>query len=193
MISFLLFIIAGGGDIQLERSYQDVFDALQMLRRADVRAELSMTRSQYAAGFGTEKERVLQVEFQQTSAPSRADRLQHLHRVLLARFDAISETLGADERQRLDELLIQYQALNNGIATVLQGTVQLSDEQLKNKDKELSEELRQMMWSFHLRSQRELQQFLTPAQRVAWKNKAGPIFEFQRSDDTDLDLLGTLR
>ncbi len=92
----------------------------------------------------------------------------------------LTQFLDPSQLARLEELRWQYKALDEFGAT-LRSVVNLSEDQNKliaEKEAELGSELQDLMWALHRKSQRELEEVMTPEQRAHWKSKVGENFRF---------------
>lgn len=192
LVSTIAIVEAGGYEAL---SFRDVKDLLILLKRDDVQTELGMTSAQAQAGRETERRRKMRKEHNRLFPTlTLAERERGLHRILLDEYTSINESLSPDQQQRLQELLVQYQALSHGTPELLESVVDLTAEQkaeIKKREAAQREQLSEMMWTFHRHSQRELSQLMTPEQRGVWRKTVGEQFEFEEA--RGLSILGTLR
>ena len=167
---------------------------LHLLRRNDVIRELAITddqrRAMGRALLSREVRERLQVIRDQYPSPSNAA----FDEVYRQRATALKTVLTPNQLQRLDELSWQFE-LRGNFGKTLRGAVSLDDEQqnlIAKRETELANELQQELQAFYRKSQRDLQELLTPEQRDKWKELVGVPFEFQ-SYWSGLTPLGVLR
>ena len=168
------------------RSPSDVKALYELLFRSDVGSELQITRTQRLAMHRSKSAADdLQAERDQKESSLSPREIEQLrHRIYAAKVAAAVNCLDPPQVERLEQLLVQHQLLFGDWAALLGRTVGLSEEQQKQvreKEAELGQELRQFMWTGYRRSQRELAKLMTPEQRTSWRKAVGEDFEFQTS------------
>jgi hypothetical protein len=160
-----------------------------LVNRADVRKELEFVDDQILAfqqGLEADRKKARESEKQLDRLPllERGQRaLQVLHELQEGKRKLRQEVLLPHQVQRLTELRWRYRSIDDPIRTFDQA-VELTDEQvaqMRATELELHADLYEKLRSFHLRSQREILEVLTPEQRAQWEELSGEDFEFRSS------------
>lgn len=167
----------------------DLREDADLVNRLDVQKELEFVDDQVRA-FKQNNAALTKAfrdkEKQQASLPPAARAqaaLQWLDDVLEEKRRLRQEVLLPHQLTRLTELRWQHRAVNDPIKAFA-GAVELTSSQkakMRTKERELREELLKKMRNFHLRSQREILDVLTPEQRIQWQKAVGKEFKFQPS------------
>lgn len=167
----------------------DLRDENLLVHRADVRKELELVDDQIVAfqqGLEADRKKARESEKQLDALPlvERGQKaLQTLHKLQERKRKLLQEVLLPHQSQRLTELRRRYQALDDPIRT-FDKALDLTEEQvarMRATETELHADLLEKLRSFHTRSQREILEVLTPAQRAQWQELSGEDFEFRTS------------
>lgn len=168
----------------------DLSDDSHLLLRADVRKELELVDDQ-AQGMQSVSDQAVRdlnelLKQRQEMPPSEfGERVSRLRKALLRNLLAAREEfLLPHQLERLTELRWRYRSLNDPAKSLDQcfSLTRAEHERVRSQEGELRDQMLAQLRAFRQRSELELLDVLTPAQRAEWSQKIGATFEFEPSD-----------